>query len=76
LELAHVFCPEDESSRYLRNAVAFPPCYMVSYPSEGGNLNINCRENLKQVASRATLLHAGFLIGLLFDPENGGDMFL
>jgi hypothetical protein len=22
------------------------------------------------------LLHAGFLLGLLFSPENGGDMFL
>jgi hypothetical protein len=24
----------------------------------------------------ATCLHAGFLLGLFFDPEDGGDMFL
>jgi hypothetical protein len=28
------------------------------------------------VALLVCLLHAGFLIGLLFDPENGGDVFL
>jgi hypothetical protein len=37
---------------------------------------------MKQVASTASqsfahyLLHAGFLPGLFFDPEAGGDMFL
>jgi hypothetical protein len=24
----------------------------------------------------ATCFHAGFLLGLFFDPEDGGDMFL
>jgi hypothetical protein len=24
----------------------------------------------------ATCLHAGFFLGIFFDPENGGDMFL
>jgi hypothetical protein len=35
--------------------------------------------NISQVASRvqyATCFHAGFLLGLLFDPEDGRDMFL
>jgi hypothetical protein len=26
--------------------------------------------------SRATCFHAGFLLSLFFDPEDGGDMFL
>jgi hypothetical protein len=28
------------------------------------------------VASRATCFHTGFLLGLLFGPEGGGDMIL
>jgi hypothetical protein len=34
--------------------------------------------NMKCAASRAVacLLYAGFLFGLLFDSEDGGDMFL
>jgi hypothetical protein len=34
---------------------------------------------MKQVASRGTtryLVHACFLLGLFFDPEDEGDMFL
>jgi hypothetical protein len=27
-------------------------------------------------AMLATCFHAGFLLGLLFDPDNGGDMFV
>jgi hypothetical protein len=30
----------------------------------------------KQAANSTCLLHADFLFGLLFDPEDGDDMFL
>jgi hypothetical protein len=29
-----------------------------------------------KLALLATYFHAGFLLGLFFDPEDGGDMFL
>jgi hypothetical protein len=29
----------------------------------------------KPIALLATYFHAGFLLGLFFDPEDGGDMF-
>jgi hypothetical protein len=28
------------------------------------------------LAQLATCFHAGFLLGLFFDPEDGGDMFI
>jgi hypothetical protein len=31
---------------------------------------------MKKAALLATGFHAGFLLGLFFDPEDGGDMFL
>jgi hypothetical protein len=30
----------------------------------------------EELASRATCLHAGFLLSLFFDPEDGDDMSL
>jgi hypothetical protein len=30
----------------------------------------------KPIALLATCFHAGFLLGLFFDPEDGGDIFL
>jgi hypothetical protein len=32
--------------------------------------------SMKHVASRAWLLHAGFLLGLFFDPKGGGNILL
>jgi hypothetical protein len=32
--------------------------------------------HLQSRALLATFFHAGFLLGLFFDPEDGGDMFL
>jgi hypothetical protein len=31
---------------------------------------------MKSSVSACYLLHAGFMFGLFFDPEDGGDMFL
>jgi hypothetical protein len=36
----------------------------------------NKESRLKTVVPLAYLLHAGFLLGLLFDPEDEGDMFV
>jgi hypothetical protein len=33
-------------------------------------------EGIRKYYSACYLLHAGFLLGLFFGPENGGDMFL
>jgi hypothetical protein len=32
--------------------------------------------DITQVALLAVCFHAGFFLGLFFDPEDGGDMFL
>jgi hypothetical protein len=34
------------------------------------------KTGVKQAALPATCFHAGILLGLFFDPEDGGDMFL
>jgi hypothetical protein len=34
------------------------------------------KPNKKPTSSVSYLLHAAFLIGVFFDPEDGGDMFL
>jgi hypothetical protein len=34
------------------------------------------KQEIKKARSIATCCHAGFLLGLFFDPEDGGDMFL
>jgi hypothetical protein len=37
----------------------------------------NIKMVLREIAGSACyLLHAGFLLGFFFDPEEGGDMFL
>jgi hypothetical protein len=42
----------------------------ISPPSSGS------KNKASKQALLATYYHAGFLLGLFFDPENGGDMFL
>jgi hypothetical protein len=57
--------------------------YLDSFLNEGVNRLIAClgfEVPTAVVASRAALLatcfHIGFFLGLFFDPEDGGDMFL
>jgi hypothetical protein len=40
----------------------------------GGTCHLHLRG--RRIRSASYRLHAGFFLGLLFDPEDGGDMFL
>jgi hypothetical protein len=42
----------------------------------GGTYRLNFQGQRISRALLATCFHAGFLRGLFFDPEDGGDMFL
>jgi hypothetical protein len=44
---------------------------LISPPSSGQNNNPS-----KKPTSACYLLYAGFLLGIFFDPEDRGDMFL
>jgi hypothetical protein len=44
-------------------------------PSSGPKNNPRKKPARKQMENRG-LLHAGFSLGLFFDPEDGGSMFL
>jgi hypothetical protein len=39
-------------------------------------LTVDELEQEQVLALLANFFHAGFLLGLFFDPEDGGDMFL
>jgi hypothetical protein len=59
-----LFCPPGEP---IGTEVLSSICLLFSYII----LNLG-----KPIALLATCFYAGFVLGLFFDPENGGDMFL
>jgi hypothetical protein len=46
----------------------------MSPPSSGSKTKRS--KNQIEAGSNQNLLHADFILGLFFDPEDGGDMFL
>jgi hypothetical protein len=48
----------------------------MSLPSSGSKNKPSKKLAWRQVALFTTCFHAGFLLGLFFDPVDGGDMFL
>jgi hypothetical protein len=57
-------------STYMMSEIRRPKPHMHEVISSG----IHC--NQCEAASEESMFHTGFLLGLLFSPESGGDMFL
>jgi hypothetical protein len=68
LQLKPLAFSEEKAGQWWANCLT-----LTLYCSSKETMSFN--EPVERVV-RNHLLHAGFLLGLLFDPEDGGDMFL
>jgi hypothetical protein len=74
----NIFCEEYYLGYNAVQSVESQPMFwrIISPPSSGSKNKPSKKPVWKQVVLLATSFHAGFLLGLFFDPEDGGDMFL
>jgi hypothetical protein len=66
-----------QSSGIQRSPLPSQPTFHtnIPLPSSGSKNKPSKKPGWKQVASTARCFHAGFLLGLFFHPEDGGNMF-